>query len=168
MMLRIRRHRPSLLLGFIALMLLSAVSFAQAQEKVKVTFWTWLSNEAMVEEFNRLHPNIQVEHVKMGAYDAQNKFLVALSSGTGAPDVIQLMARHFSLFSTTGKLVDITDKVKDIRDGYPANLIESVSYNSKIYGLPADVSPGVVWYRRDIFKKYGIQVPFAKIGRAHV
>lgn len=161
MMLRMWRHRSSLLLGLVALVLLSAVSFAQAQEKVKVTFWTWLSNEAMVEEFNRLHPNIQVEHVKMGAYDAQNKFLVALSSGTGAPDVIQLMARHFSLFSTTGKLVDVTDKVRDIKDGYPANLLEAVSYNSRMYGLPADVSPAVLWYRRDIFKKYGIEVPFA-------
>ena len=156
----ISKRSVLVILSLLMLMVMVSPLWA-AEEKTKVTYWTWLSNQDLVDEFNKSHPNIQVEFIKMGSYDAQNKFLVALSSGTGAPDVIQIMLRQFSLFTNSGKLVEMTDYVKDIKSQYARDLIEVVSYKSKIYGLPVNTSPAVIWYRRDVFKKYNIPVPVA-------
>lgn len=39
---------------------------------------------------------------------------------------------------------------------YSDGLQGIVKYNNKVYGLPVDVSPGLFWYRKDLFEQYNI------------
>ncbi|QQO11030.1 ABC transporter substrate-binding protein [Breznakiella homolactica] len=125
--------------------------------KIKLQYWTWLSNQAAVEEFNSSQDKYEVEHVQMAHGDIMNKLTVALSANAGAPDIFQMTQRHFSNYTTTGKLYDMTAAAAGVISQFPESLQELVSLNGKVYGLAADISPAVLWYRTDIFEKYGIK-----------
>lgn len=126
------------------------------QSKTNITYWTWLSAEDATKQFMKIHPDIKVDMIQMGPWDIHDKLLVSIASGSGAPDVAQLVLRRFSDYSTTGKLLDLTPYVEDIKDGYLPEILSFVQYDGKIWGLNVDIAPGVVWYRRDIFEKAGI------------
>ncbi len=134
----------------------SAPQVEVSKEKVKVEYWTWLSNMDMVEEFNKSHEEVEVVHNTVSHPDLMQKLTIALSANSGAPDVFQMTQRHFSGFSSTGQLYDMTDKVRDVLGEYSDGLKGIVTYNDKIYGLPVDVAPGVLWYRKDVFDAAGI------------
>jgi multiple sugar transport system substrate-binding protein len=125
--------------------------------KTKLQFWTWLSNEDAIAEFNNSQGQFEVEHVQMSHADINNKLIVALSANAGAPDIAQTTHRYFSLHGNTGKLYDMSSIVRDVISQYPESLQKLVTLNGRVYALPADISPAVLWYRKDIFDKYGIK-----------
>lgn len=130
----------------------------QAAEKVKLEFWTWLDSDAAIEAFNASQDAIEVEKVQMSHGDINAKLLIALSAGTGAPDIFQTTHRYFTQFKDSGKMFDMTAATTDVLDGFPESLQELVSKDGKVFGLAADVSPSVFWYRRDIFEDYNITI----------
>jgi multiple sugar transport system substrate-binding protein len=134
-------------------------SGSSAGGKVKLQYWTWLSNQDAVAEFNKTQDSFEIEHVQMAHADINNKLIVALSSGAGAPDVVQTTHRYFSLHGNTGKLYDMASFAGDVVSKYPESLQKLVTVNGKVYALPADISPAVLWYRKDIFQKYNIKTP---------
>lgn len=127
-------------------------------EPVTLEYWTWLANDDAVAAFNESHPGITVEKVQMSHADINAKLLIALSAGTGAPDIYTTTHRYFTQFKMSDQMYDMTTDVGDLIGGYPESLQALVSKDGKLYGLPADVSPSVFWYRSDIFEQYNIQI----------
>jgi ABC-type glycerol-3-phosphate transport system substrate-binding protein len=95
----------------------------------------------------------------MGPWDLHDKFLTTLAAGVGAPDVVQLVSRRFDMFLDTGELVDITDKVAHLSSNYEEGVWEPTVRDGRVYGLPSDIGPGVIWYRQDVFDEHGIPTP---------
>jgi ABC-type sugar transport system, periplasmic component len=125
--------------------------------KVKATYWTWLSNQqAAVDQFNAMQDEVEIELVQMSHTDIAQKLLIALSSGSGAPDLFQQPQRTFSNISKTGKLMDLTEIMKPHNDKFPESMTSLLMYDGKQYGIAPDISPGVLWYRKDIFEENGI------------
>lgn len=131
---------------------------AQEFEKIKLEYWTWLDNGDAVDAFNASQDRIEVEKVQMAHADINAKLLIALSAGTGAPDVYQTTHRYFTQFKDGGKMYDMTADVSDVITGFPESLQALVSKDGAVYGLPVDISPSVFWYRKDIFEKYNITI----------
>jgi len=140
----------------VSVSMVASFTFTAKAEKVKITYWTWLSNQDAVAQFNSMQDKIEVEHVQMGHADIMSKVTIALAAKTGGPDIFQMTHRHFTNFSTTGKLYDMTADVSDVIGKFPEALQKLVSFKGKVYGLPADISPAVLWYRKDIFNANGI------------
>ena len=141
-----------LIILVVSISIVASFAFAAKSEKVKVSYWTWISNQDAVAQFNSIQDKIEVEHVPMASYDIIAKLSIALAANKGAPDIFQMTHRHFSNYSTTGKLYDMTADVSDVIGKFPEALQKTVSFKGKVYGLPADISPAVLWYRKDIFK----------------
>jgi lactose/L-arabinose transport system substrate-binding protein len=124
---------------------------------IKVVSWNDAA-DALTEEiagFNKKYPNIHVQVLKDSNY---SKVLPALAAGTGAPDIIQTQARDFPAFMKKfpGAFVDITDKTKDLKDKFISSAWEPVTSNGKVYGMPWDLGPAALYYRKDLFEKAGI------------
>lgn len=127
------------------------------KKKVKAVYWTWLSaQQTAVDTFNAMQDEVEIELVQMSHTDIQQKLLIALASGTGAPDMFQQPQRTFSNISRTGKLMDVTPYLKDSLDKFSPAVTSLLTHDGKYYGMAPDVSPGVLWYRADIFKENGI------------
>jgi ABC-type glycerol-3-phosphate transport system substrate-binding protein len=131
---------------------------ATTDEKVTITHWTWLDMDPVAREYEALNPNVKIEVVRLGPWDLHDKLLVSLASGQGLPDVATLVVRRFPNYSTTGKLYDLTPYVKDEVDNYDPGVLDAVSYQGKVFGLPNDISPMIFYYRTDIFNEVGIDV----------
>jgi ABC-type glycerol-3-phosphate transport system substrate-binding protein len=141
------------------LFVLSGSAWAQ---RTKVTFWTWVNLEPAVAAFEAQHPDIDVEIVTFGPWDLHDKLLTALAAGTGAPDLAQLVIRRFDAYRETGQLVDLTPYVTpEYRAAVPDAIWTAAMSGDRILGLPTDFGPGVVWYRRDLFEQFDIEVPIA-------
>lgn len=146
-------QRSLLAVGLLALL---ATGFAQT----KITFWTWVGLEPALELFQAAHPDIEVELVTFGPWDLHDKFLTALASGSGAPDVAMLVIRRFDTYRDTGQLVDFKPYLDQAYiDDVPDSIWAAVESGGGLYGVPTDFGPGVVFYRRDVFEANGISAP---------
>jgi len=81
------------------------------------------------------------------------KLPLALSAGTGAPDVAYVEDSHVTKYVYLGGLADLTDKVKPYLDKMNQYKWAAVMKDGKYYGMPMDSGPVVLYYRRDVFKK---------------
>jgi len=127
----------------------------------------WYSNggsnydAAAIEGFKAKYPDVELEVSDMPFEDLNNKVSAALTSGEGAPDIAMMERSFLPVFIATGALEDLTDRVQPYINEYPAStLAASSDANGRIYGVTMDAAPpGVMFYRPDIFEKYGVEVP---------
>ncbi len=127
----------------------------------KIVLWTWkAANDAIkagvMEDFKKEYPGIEIEAVEAGAGDMQQKILMALSAGTGVPDVVTIESSHLAQFVDQGGLSDISDLVQPYVDKMNAYKWADAMKDGKYYAMPWDSGPVVLYYRRDILKAAGL------------
>jgi lactose/L-arabinose transport system substrate-binding protein len=112
--------------------------------------------EAEIPGFNKKYPNIKVNVQRVTSkYD---KIIPPLTAGTGAPDIIQTQQRDLSnfLMKFPDQFVDLSDKLNSHKDEFAKAAWVSVLKDDKPFGIPWDLGPTAVWYRKDFFEKAGI------------
>jgi len=145
-----------LIILVVSISMVASFAFAAKSEKVKVLYWTWMDLQDLVAQFNGTQDEIEVELVPMASYDIIAKMTVVLAANKGGPDIFDMTWRHSPLYTTTGKLYDITADASDVIGKFPEDLQGVASFKGKVYGLPSCISPAVLWYRKDIFEANGI------------
>ncbi|WP_296010803.1 ABC transporter substrate-binding protein [uncultured Treponema sp.] len=83
-----------------------------------------------------------------------NKLDPVLASGSGCPDVFALEDAFVRKYIESGLLLDITDIYNEVKDKVFPYPVEVGTYNGKVYGMSWQVTPGAVFYRRSLAKKY--------------
>ena len=121
--------------------------------------WAWStaakSLKSLVPEFNRKYPHVKV-NVDMTGFTLQSRFLLSLAAGVGAPDVSQVPRVDVPKYSATGRLTDLTPVAMKYQNMFPASVWDNCTRNGRVYAIPWDIGPCAVFYKRDIFKRYGI------------
>ena len=134
-----------------------------------------------VAEFNKLYPNITIEHSSMGDYDGvRDQIKTALTAGN-QPNIAYCYPDHVALYNLTKKVVpldnfiestiEVTDalgnktvlgftaeQLADFVDGYYA---EGTVFDKAgtMYTLPMSKSTEVLYYNKTFFEENGIKVP---------
>ncbi len=83
-----------------------------------------------------------------------NKLDPVLASGSGCPDVFALEDAFVRKYIESGLLLDITDIYNEVKDKVYPYPVEVGTYEGKVYGMSWQVTPGAVFYRRSLAKKY--------------
>lgn len=129
-------------------------------EPTTITMWAWTSNENYsIEEFEKVYPNIKVEWEDFGVH--YEKAQTALSAGEGLPDVLMLEYSFAPQYMDLGAFQPINkwlDEEKFIQLFGEAPL-GWCSMDGEIYGTPQDSGAMALFYRKDVFDKYGLSVP---------
>jgi len=134
-----------------------------AKGKVNLTYWSWIPGvNVAVNKFNATHPNI---HVKLqmitGGPPAYQSYFNALKAGT-QPDLAMVEFDMLPTMRFQNGLSNIADcaPVKDLAKQVLPWTYTQVTLDSKdVYATPTDTAPLALYYRKDIFKKYGLAVP---------
>ena len=130
-----------------------------AQLNGRINVWAWniaaKSLHGITPEFRRRYPNVAVD-VEMSGTIVQTRFLLSLSAGTGAPDVMQLQAYEAQRFLATGRLADLTAVAAKHADDFPAASWANCTRDGRVYAIPWDVGPCAVFYKPAVFETYGI------------
>jgi ABC-type glycerol-3-phosphate transport system substrate-binding protein len=149
-----------LLLAFVAVSLLvlgCAKGQKAAQNEPKsLVVWSFTDEvKNMIDKYySPANPDVKIEYSLTPTDQFPNKLDPVLASGQGAPDVFALEAAFVRKYIESGLLLDITDVANEVKSkmfGYP---IEVGTYNGKVYGLSWQVTPGAMFYRRSLAKKY--------------
>ena len=138
------------------------------QSPTRITLWSinqpglditgdWL--ERQIRRFEVTNPGIIVEHRFWENQSYKIKLKVAMFSGNG-PDILFNWGGESQLiFSREGLLYDLTHDLGTDKWGLSPGMFDTFSYRDRIYGAPFFPSAEVVWYNKDLFKKYGWKRP---------
>mgnify|MGYP005984012129 CR=1 FL=1 len=126
--------------------------------------WTFIENHQdfytdMAEKWNEENPDRKVKLVlsNMAYDDMHNKLSLALESGEGAPDVVDIELGKFPAFMTGNiGLKDLTDAIAPYKDNVVQSRLDLYSKDGKCYGLPTHVGTTVAFYNTEALEAAGI------------
>jgi multiple sugar transport system substrate-binding protein len=127
----------------------------------EITVWSFGNFGDVIPPFNKLYPNIKVTPVVMDFGQMHDKLQTVLAAGSGAPDVVLVEQFQFPRYVAGGVLEDLTqppynaDRFKSDISVYNWERWKSVD-GKKLLGMPFDVTPGVLYYRADIYEELGL------------
>jgi len=130
--------------------------------KVTLTFWSWVPGISQsVNLWNKSHPDIHVNlnEVTSGNAGTYAKMFSALQAGN-APDLGQVEYATLPNFEHVGGVVDLSKYgAGSVKSDFVPWTWAQVSQGSAVYAIPQDTGPMGLFYRADLFKKYGLPVP---------
>ena len=151
-----------------ALLMVPMFASAQTVKKRDLVIWgisfgpDTKGMEAVVREFSRRHPDINVRILSMGAGNMNPQKLMTSIVGNVAPDVISQDRFSISDWASRGAFQPLDDFIK--RDTgkdplcprkeqyYPAVWNEA-SYDGKVYGIPTGADNRILYYNKTIFRE---------------
>ncbi|MDP9729265.1 ABC transporter substrate-binding protein [Alicyclobacillus tolerans] len=136
-----------------------------AHSPIQLTVMSWNVAANTLQEdaklYEQSHPNVQIHViVEDSPTNTYTKLNTELASGSGVPDIMSIessMAPSF-LNKFPQSFLNITNQIKNIEGDFPEAKWAALTYNGQIYGIPWDIGPSMVFYRRDLFKEAGIHV----------
>ncbi|GGQ28294.1 ABC transporter substrate-binding protein [Streptosporangium pseudovulgare] len=145
--------------------------------KVTIRWSTWGSAEdvalykAFNDDFMKRHPNIVLKMETVPKYeDYHPKLLTQLTSKT-APDVFFVGDDNIGKFVASGVLAPLNERLAGpASKSRPEDFFEGVyggaKKDDKIYGVPNDTNPEVLWYGKKALREAGITEDPAELNAA--
>ncbi len=163
------KNRFLLLLTITLLLAVSAVPLAANAQSGSImtrnadghtiTAWGWdtLDFNKPVLAYLKDHSGVTVNDLVFAHNDIMQKLTVsAAAGGAGMPDVFKLTSTNIPQLVEMGAVKDITDLVAPYKDLLPDVAWKMVTYNGKIWGVPANSPAGGLFWRSDVVSQYGI------------
>ena len=120
------------------------------------------THEKVAQAFMAEHPNIKFDYfyAPWDDYFTKLKTLWAGGDAKAIPDVLFLWPTPS--YAAKGVLEDLTPYIQksgyDLNDYWP-NLLESASYNGKVYGFPRDIDVQALYYNKKLLDAAGVAYP---------
>jgi lactose/L-arabinose transport system substrate-binding protein len=132
-----------------------------AEEPVTLSVWVLGNSGPGIENalpgFNEKYPNVEIDMQVFGWNDLMPKLQAALTAGTGAPDVVEVFSNSIGQFVDTGAFLPLTDYVAPYKDDYTSfAFLDVMDANGDVYAVVWSISPGLLFYRSDIFEAEGV------------
>lgn len=114
-------------------------------------------------EFERMHPGVEIQLEQIpGSQDYVRKLLLSFLAKS-EPDVIRLDASSAAVFIENGTLLDLNPFVQgskgiDLDEFYP-NVLEIGRREEKLFAIPVDFTPIVIYYNKKLFDEAGVEYP---------
>lgn len=135
--------------------------------KVTLTFWNGFTGgdrpgvEHLVSAFNSSHKDVQIQMQIMPWDVFYQKLLPSYGSGKG-PDLTAMDSNQLPVYAAKG----VFQPLDDIFGGggldkgtLVKGAVDAGQYQGKQYGIPANFTPTLLYYNKDLLKKAGITSP---------
>lgn len=144
-----------------AIWLFTAISKHTEDTRTTIKFSSWGSQSEiallipLLKDFEKKNPDIKVDFIHI----PQNYFpkLHLLFASNLAPDVVFINNHYAPKYVKAGLLEDLTPYIE--QEKYFTKSLDCFTFDKKIYAIPRDISNLVIYYNKDIFKKYSIKEP---------
>lgn len=124
-------------------------------------FWGWAPGyDKITAQWNAAHPDIKVtfKQIPSGAKGGYDQMTNAITAGK-APCLAQVTYNDIPSMLVKEALMDITPYASGDTGKYLDWTVAASSAGGKMYGVPVDTGPMALYYRADLFKKFGIAKP---------
>ncbi|WP_432455629.1 MULTISPECIES: extracellular solute-binding protein [unclassified Agarivorans] len=119
------------------------------------------SLKQILPKFYQENPDLKVDYVMNNWGDHHNKLTTNLATGSGAGDVVVVDVGRIGAFVNKGGFVNLSEKydVDSLADQYaPYAWTQGQGVDGAQYGIPVDLGPGVLYYRRDVADSVGADI----------
>lgn len=133
-------------------------------EQITIRFAQWgllekateQAYKKIAEEFELANPNIKIEFVNFPYGDIKQQVLT-MAAGGDAPDVVQVSSSWNNSLMESGYLAELDDLfTKEFLDDFYPNVLEEGMKDGKLYILPWNVSPFILYYNKELFERAGL------------
>jgi len=157
--------------------------FPVRRSLASLDFWIFAINhrdayQRAIADFEAARPGVRVACLLVDQTAVSRRLQAAFMSGTHVPDMVEVLAADTGLFFR-GPLddigfLDLTERLKQtgLYDRMVTARFSVCSSRGRIFGIPHDVHPVMLAYRRDIFEQEGIDPAtivtwddFVRVGR---
>lgn len=112
-----------------------------------------------VEEYERTHPDIDIELQSIPMEEYLNRLIVAQAAGTG-PDIISVLNTWGPQLVYDGVLEPVpADLVADVRNQYIPVAVEGATVDGQIWGIPFEVGNYALVYNKKHLQEAGFSGP---------
>ncbi|MBM7570859.1 ABC transporter substrate-binding protein [Aquibacillus albus] len=176
-----RKSLLVLLFGFMALVLIacggggenaggdaeqSEVIGGEEENATELTYWTFVELHMdffkdAVPRWNEANPDRPIKLVaETYPYDQMhNNLLLALQSGTGAPDIADIEVSRFPNFlQGQPQMLPMNDYVEPEIDNFVKARFDIYSKEGNYYGMPTHVGASVMYYNQEIMDAAGVDI----------
>lgn len=132
----------------------------------EITVWSWnvaaAALQAVVPAFNKEYPNVKVTVQDLGNQPVYDRGLAGCAAGgTDMPDVYSVENGEAEVFWNRFPECFSDLKTMSADEGallakFPAFKLTELTVGDKVYALPWDSGPAVVFYRRDLYEAAGV------------
>ncbi len=148
----------------VLLFLLSAFS---VQAKIELTYWTHEDpnrteiEDRYISEFEKANPDVEVKRVANPSKKMAELILTAFAANQG-PDIFNLQIEDEYAYIVNRRLAPVDhkaagyDSVKSIYNAYISKVLDPVTYEGALYGLPLELTNWCVYVNDRIFKSAGL------------
>ncbi|MFV5997307.1 extracellular solute-binding protein [Streptomyces sp. NPDC056231] len=139
----------------------SASGAASHAGPVSMEFWGWAPGyDKITAQWNAAHPDKKVtfKQIPSGAKGGYDQMTNAITAGK-APCLAQVTYNDIPSMLVKNALMDITSYASGDTGKYLDWTVAASSAGGKVYGVPVDTGPMALYYRTDLFKKFGIAKP---------
>lgn len=135
-----------------------------ASAPTDIEFWTFQElhvefYEKMAEKWNAEHPDEQINLIPT-VYpfdDMHNKLLIALQSGAGAPDMVDIeIGKYANFLKGDIQLLPLNDIVEPELDNIVKARVDIYSKDGQYYGICFHVGAAVMYYNAELCDQAGI------------
>jgi ABC-type glycerol-3-phosphate transport system substrate-binding protein len=129
---------------------------AEAEKSVTLTVWSFTDElDGMINKYYKpAYPSVKIEYSMTPTDQFTNKLNPVLQAGQGVPDIFALEDAFVRTYIESGLLLDLTDIYEANKDKLLPYPVEIGSYNGRVYGMSWQATPGALFYRRSLAKKY--------------
>jgi lactose/L-arabinose transport system substrate-binding protein len=147
-------------------MVAASLGMAQGNVSGEITVWSWdiaaKALQATVPSFNKQYPNVKVNIVDLGNQQVYDKGLSGCAAGgTDLPDVYSVENNEAEVFwarfpNCFTDLNTFAPSANAFKGNFPAFKWTELQVGNKTYAMPWDSGPVMMFYRRDLYQKAGV------------
>jgi multiple sugar transport system substrate-binding protein len=135
-------------------------SAAAPPGKVTLSFWAWDPNiDKVVAIWNKSHPDVQVQLSNPAGGDQLVAKMITAHQAKNGPEIAKVEYQSLPALVSGGVVRDITAYTTDAIKNFDDATLAATRFDGKVYGVPQDFAPMMLFYRQDLFKQYGLAVP---------
>ncbi|MBT2657148.1 extracellular solute-binding protein [Bacillus sp. ISL-18] len=116
----------------------------------------------IIADYEKQHKDVKIETEILSPDQYRDKLKV-LASSNELPDIGMTWSDGFIQPYVQGDMLEPLDDVVNgdpaLKDAFIPGVKESYAVNGKTYGLPLELNISYVFYNKEIFKKYNLEVP---------
>ncbi|WP_077624540.1 ABC transporter substrate-binding protein [Sediminibacillus massiliensis] len=136
------------------------------EDATELTFWTFteLHNDFYANAVDRWNEENPDKAIKLKAetypYDQMhNNLLLALQSGEGAPDIVDVEISRFpNYLAGEPQLLPMNEYVEPVIDDFVKARFEIYSKDGQYYGMPTHVGATMMYYNTEIMEEAGVDI----------
>jgi raffinose/stachyose/melibiose transport system substrate-binding protein len=122
----------------------------------------YLIVKSIIADYERQHPDVKIETEIINSDQYRDKLKV-LATANELPDIGMTWSDGFIRPYVNGDMLEPLDDIVNndpaLKDAFIPGVKESYAINGKTYGLPLELNTSYVFYNKEIFKKYNLEVP---------